>query len=233
MIRSALPVWRRHQLPTILFPRRSIHRSKPRLDSSANSSSSSTTTSSSRLSRLEARLPRFLRNTITPLRTAPFSHITAFLLLHELTAVIPLFGLAAGFHYYDWLPPYISEGAWVRAWSEKFGNYLRKKGWLGEEGKWKYKWFGRGEGSVRIAVELATAYAITKALLPIRLVISVWLTPSFAKWTVLPLTAFAGRILGMNKKKVGAVAVSGSASGAVGTGATAAGALPKEAAKPR
>lgn len=107
----------------------------------------------SRFDRFNARLPRFLQRYTTPLRNAPVSHITAFLILHELTAVIPLFGLAATFHYTQWLPPYISEGKWVSDGVQKFGNYFRRKGWLGEESGGREKWWGRSEGSVRIVVE--------------------------------------------------------------------------------
>lgn len=68
--------------------------------------------------------------------------------------MVPLFGLAATFHYTQWMPPFISEGKWVSDGVEKFGNYFRKKGWLGEEGKAKrFKWWGRGEGGTRIVVE--------------------------------------------------------------------------------
>ncbi|KAK4995941.1 hypothetical protein LTR66_004335 [Elasticomyces elasticus] len=160
----------------------------------------------SRISRINARLPRFLQRYTEPLRNAPISHITAFLLLHELTAVLPLFGLAAAFHYTNWLPPYISEGQWVAYGVEKFGKWMRKKGWideLGEDGKQGRvgRWWGRGEGGVRVVVELATAYAITKALLPVRLVFSVWATPWFARYTVLPVTEFVRKIFRRNRKK--------------------------------
>ncbi|KAI9847931.1 MAG: hypothetical protein M1837_001448 [Sclerophora amabilis] len=97
--------------------------------------------------------PKFLHRYAEPLRRAPVTHITSFLILHEITAIVPLFGLAATFHYTNYLPPYISEGKWVSDGVEKFGNYFRRKGWLGDEGKGKYKWWGRGEGGVRIVVE--------------------------------------------------------------------------------
>jgi hypothetical protein len=174
----------------------------------------------SRVARIESRLPRFLQRFVTPLRTAPVSHITAFIVLHEITAIVPLFGLAAAFHYSNWLPPYISEWKWVQEGTERFGKWLRKRGWIEEE-KRSGRWFGRGEGGVRIVVELATAYAITKALLPLRLVISVWMTPWFARWTVLPFTAFIGRMF-WRKKAVGVTT-----SAAAGTGAAGGGVLPK------
>ena len=108
----------------------------------------------SRIVRIASRLPRFLQGYTTPLISAPLTHISAFLLLHELTAVLPLFGLAATFHYTQWMPPFIGEGKCVSDGVEKFGNYFRKKGWLGEEGKARrYRWWGRGEGGTRIVVE--------------------------------------------------------------------------------
>lgn len=108
----------------------------------------------SRLTRLTSRLPRFLQRYTTPLISAPLTHISAFLLLHELTAIVPLFALAGIFHYTQWLPPYISEGKWISNGVEMFGNYFRRKGWLGdEEYARRHKWWGRGEGGVRIVVE--------------------------------------------------------------------------------
>ena len=108
----------------------------------------------SRIIRTTSRLPKFLQGYTTPLINAPLTHISAFLLLHELTAVVPLFALAATFHYTNWMPPFISEGKWISEGVQKFGNYFRKKGWLGKEGKdRRYKWWGRGEGGTRIVVE--------------------------------------------------------------------------------
>lgn len=108
----------------------------------------------SRLTRLTARLPRFLQRYTASLISAPLTHISAFLLLHEITAIVPLFALTGIFHYTRWLPPYISEGQWISNGVEMFGNYFRRKGWLGEEEyARRHKWWGRGEGGVRIVVE--------------------------------------------------------------------------------
>jgi len=178
-----------------------------------------------KLSNIERRLPRFLLRYLSPLRAAPVSHITAFLVLHELTAIGPLFALAGAFHYYNWLPPYISEGKWVTEGIQMFGSWMRKRGWIGDngEGGAAGMWWGRGENGVRVVVELATAYAITKAFLPLRLVLSVSLTPWFARWTVIPVMA---RVKGMFGKRLprGATASSVLKSGATtNVGAT----LPK------
>ncbi|KAK5166463.1 uncharacterized protein LTR77_008006 [Saxophila tyrrhenica] len=178
----------------------------------------------SRLTRLESRLPKFLVPWLRPITRAPISHVTAFLLLHELTAIVPVVGLVAFFHCSNWLPPYISEGKWVQEATEKAGKYLRRNGWLKQESK-RDKWFGRGEGSVRLLVEIGTAWAITKALLPVRLVLSVWATPWFARWTVLPVMGWVGRLFGRGK---GVQTVQAVKSGGAGTGAVAGGVLPKE-----
>ncbi|KAF2483247.1 hypothetical protein BDY17DRAFT_324000 [Neohortaea acidophila] len=152
----------------------------------------------SRIERIESRLPRFLRRIVTPLRNAPLSHVTAFLILHEITAVVPLLGLTAAFHYGNYLPPFISEWKWAKEGAEKYGNYMRRKGWIQEDSR-TGRWWGRGEGGIQIVVEIATAYAITKALLPFRLIVSVWGTPWFARWTVLPLTSRLWRRFGKGK----------------------------------
>lgn len=48
----------------------------------------------------------------------------------------------------------------------------------------------------RLVVEFATAYTITKALLPVRIATSVWATPWFAKSILGPLGKGAGVLLG-------------------------------------
>lgn len=136
---------------------------------------------------------------------------------------------------------------------------MRKKGWIddgavpgedakeGRIGKVRSagsKWWGRGEGGVRIVVELATAYAVTKLLLPVRLVFSVWATPAFARWTVLPVTRFAKGIFAPAAASVGKVNTTGGAVGAAvgraiplraspaaGTNAVGGGAIPSIARK--
>lgn len=181
-------------------------------------------TPTSRLARIESRLPKFLRRYTVPLRNAPVSHITAFIILHELTAVVPLFGLAAAFHYTNWLPPYISEGKWISDSTEKIGKWMRKKKWISDD-KGGGRWWGRGEKGTRLVVEFATAYAITKVLLPLRLVLSIWGTPWFARLTVLPVTAKLG-LLGQRLFSKKAVPVR--SSNAAGTGAVAGGVVPKD-----
>lgn len=156
------------------------------------------TSTRSRLNRLLDRTPKFLHPYTSGLRTAPISHIISFLILHELTAIIPLIGLSAAFHYSEWTPE------WMRERGEEYEGLFRR--WFGRRG-----WFGveagegkggevvgqggeggngagmKGEGNgggVRIVMEVATAYAVTKVLLPVRILGSVWATPWFARVVV-------------------------------------------------
>ena len=70
---------------------------------------------------------------------------------------------------------------------------------------------------------LATAYAITKTLLPVRLMFSVWATPGFARAVVIPIRNGLGRLFRRRKVAVGG------ASAAAGTGAVSGGAIAREA----
>ena len=138
------------------------YRNLPRKTFSSQNSPPSSPSLRSRLEKLSARLPRFLQRYSRPLISAPVSHITSFLLLHELTAVIPIFAFAGFFHYTKWLPPFISEWKYVSDGVEKLGNWFRRRKWLSqkdadgveriERGK-SAKWWRRTEGGVRVVVE--------------------------------------------------------------------------------
>jgi hypothetical protein len=187
-------------------------------------------TPASRLERINRRLPKFLHKHTNALATAPLSHITSFLVLHEITAIVPLLGLAAAFHYTHWLPSWFAEGAWVLAGVERFGKYFKRKGWVrGEdvveaeqevELRKRDRLWNVGEGGARLIVEFATAYTITKALLPLRIMFSIWATPWFARTTMLPVIARFRSIFSGKKAK-------GKTSPAAGTGAVQGGAIPK------
>jgi hypothetical protein len=126
------------------------------------------------------------------------THVVAFLTLHEITAVVPLLGLFGLFHYTDFVPiGYMTEhyGAYVKEGLRRFERYFRRKGWFGfgEEGDGEKATVadslveGEGEldrwqsdGKYKFVVEIALAYAITKVLLPVRIMGSLWATPWFA-----------------------------------------------------
>lgn len=201
-------------------------------------------TAQSRMERFNRRLPKFLHRYTNALGNAPVTHITSFLILHELTAIIPLFGLAGYFHYTHWLPSWFAEGAFVLNGVERFGRYFKRKGWIRsdeaaeavhevqeiqqdskEQGQREDessqkavelrkvdKAWNISEGGVRLVVEFATAYAITKALLVPRIMFSVWATPWFAKRTIAPMMGAFKKL--MTRRQHGKM-TSGSGTGAV------------------
>ena len=163
--------------------------------------------SHSRLRRFNERLPRFLRAYTTPLLGAPVTHVTSFLILHEITAIIPLFGLVAAFHYGNWLPDIASGSGENSSFDEgaaRFGRWLRKKGWVDESdvntvAEHESTVSGsivKESAGVRLVLEFATAYAIAKALLPVRIAASVWATPWFARTILTPATKLVRRLVG-------------------------------------
>ncbi|OBT68735.1 hypothetical protein VE03_02195 [Pseudogymnoascus sp. 23342-1-I1] len=131
----------------------------------------SSTTTRTRLNRLLDQTPKFLHPYTNGLRNAPISHIISFLILHELTAIVPLIGLSAAFHYSEWTPEWMRERG--GEYQEKFRRWFGRKGWFGVEvgeGKGGVGEGKGGGGGVRIVMEVATAYAVTKVLLPVRIV---------------------------------------------------------------
>lgn len=127
------------------------------------------------------------------------------MILHELTAIVPLFALFGVFHYYTDVGPIEAwmrghYGAYVSQGTERFEKYFRRKGWFGFGEEEASEIDAGPDGGVRVVgdrrigdgertdaqvqkykvvVEVALAYAITKALLPLRIVGSVWATPWF------------------------------------------------------
>ncbi|RPB20070.1 hypothetical protein L211DRAFT_577331 [Terfezia boudieri ATCC MYA-4762] len=142
------------------------------------------------------RLPPRIQRLAAPLREAPVSHITAFLVLHEITAVLPLGCLWWGIHSFGVVPFRFGspdaggleeEGngngvsgrvrrkwrEWVKSGEARLGSYITKKGWLAG--------LSPAEAA-RVVVELGTAWAVVKVLLPVRVVACLWMTPCLLKY---------------------------------------------------
>lgn len=86
------------------------------------------------LTRTSRYLPARLRAPLHGFRKAPVSHVASFLVLHELTAIIPLFGLTGAFYYLDIVPVEWVFGWWapyVQDEGTKVLRYFKKKGWFG------------------------------------------------------------------------------------------------------
>lgn len=123
--------------------------------------------------------------------------------------MVPLLGLFGLFHYTEQVPVawmVAHYGGYVREGVGRFERWFRRRGWFGF-GEAEAGMMGEGEGEgeggggrggegivgaeavlsrweadpkYRVLVEVGLAYALTKALLPIRIVGSVWATPWFA-----------------------------------------------------
>lgn len=165
-----------------------------------------------RLQKFNDRLPSFLRGYTTPLIGAPTTHITSFLILHEITAVVPLFGLFAFFHYSGWTP-LLSAGddSPLNEAIPRFGKWMTKKGWVGsedveaaknvsstasgstEDGDKSQQVLTQQKGA-QLVLQFAAAYVTTKALLPLRVVASVSATPWFARVLLVPIWRGVKRI---------------------------------------
>jgi hypothetical protein len=114
-----------------------------------------------RFDKLFNRTPKFLRKWLEPIANKPLSHITSFLLLHEvhpqllstnkqLTAIIPLISLTYIFHKAQWTPP-VLPGEWLVQGVEKGAKLIRH-----------YGLNIKGDEFVRLAFEFAAAYASVK-----------------------------------------------------------------------
>ncbi|KAL8781651.1 MAG: hypothetical protein Q9213_005916 [Squamulea squamosa] len=148
------------------------------------------------------------------------------MLAEDASTIVPLFGLAGIFHYTHWLPPYISEGEWVSTGVEKIGKWFRKRGWLGEKGVTKRdRWWNVGEVGSTVVVEFATAWVIVKALIPLRIPLSVWASPWFARVALVPSINLSKKLLGRITRRKPQTTT------ATGTGAASAGVLPKKTPK--
>ena len=141
------------------------------------------------------------------LKDAPVSHVVAFLILHELTAIVPLIGLFGLFHWVggggggggskfvplDYMLNHF--GGRVVDGVRRFEKYFRRKGWFGFGGEGDkdgekadeatttdavMRRWASAESKYRIVVEVGLAYSITKMLLPLRIAVSLWATPWFA-----------------------------------------------------
>jgi hypothetical protein len=111
--------------------------------------------------------------------------------------------LVGAFHYGGWMPDLSSQTGETNAFEEgaaRFGRWLKKKGWVDEADVntvVKHESTGQktvDRAGVRLVLEFATAYAITKVLFPARLAASVWATPWFARSVFTPTANLARRL---------------------------------------
>ncbi|KAJ1966645.1 hypothetical protein H4R35_006944 [Dimargaris xerosporica] len=129
------------------------------------------------------------RRYVDRLRNRPTSHVLAFALLHEITAIVPLVGLYWLLSTTSWqlpIPERYYEEAVTRA-----ERILKRYGWggvppvldSGSEKTTAPSW----TPNPTVVLHLATAYGITKLLLPVRLLLCTVLTPVTARVVIHPL----------------------------------------------
>jgi Hypothetical protein FLILHELTA len=118
--------------------------------------------SSQKFDKVFNRTPKFLRNWIQPIANQPLSHITSFLILHEvcpcdlltltrkITAVVPLIGLMYIFHKVQWTPS-VLPAEFLHQGVEKGTKLIRYYGLEVD-----------GDQFVRLAFDFAAAYASVK-----------------------------------------------------------------------
>lgn len=132
------------------------------------------------------RVPRFLRPYTTQFIGAPVSHVTAFIILHELTAIVPLVGFWYVLHRYHDL--FMSASLDLPAWAIEKGTKVIDKAMA----DWNFDDYSLND-KMRFIMEGAYAYVIVKALFPVRLAASLLGMPWFARWFVLPFTKMFSR----------------------------------------
>ncbi|KAI8350414.1 hypothetical protein B0O80DRAFT_389179 [Mortierella sp. GBAus27b] len=110
-------------------------------------------------------------------KNKPASHLISFGILHEITAVVPLpivyFALVETGVKIPFPEQAMEEG-------NRFVQRVAKY----------YGWNLEGADGARVMLNMATSYAVVKALLPVRLALCVWMTPWTATRVVSPIMNF-------------------------------------------
>lgn len=133
------------------------------------------------------RMPKFMLPYTKNFIHAPVSHVTAFLILHELSAIVPLVGIWYVFHKYQWSIPLD-----LPSWAIDKGTHIIDKSMA----QFDFRNFSFQE-KANFIMEGAYAYVIVKGLFPVRIIFSVLSMPWFAKYFVIPFT----RMFSFRKKK--------------------------------
>ncbi|KAG0208837.1 hypothetical protein BGX28_000312 [Mortierella sp. GBA30] len=110
-------------------------------------------------------------------KNKPASHLLSFGILHEITAVVPL--------------PIVYFALAETGFKIPFPDQAMEEGnrFVGRVAKY-YGWDLEGAEGARVMLNMATSYAVVKALLPVRLALCVWMTPWTATRIVSPVINF-------------------------------------------
>ncbi|KAI9471743.1 hypothetical protein BX667DRAFT_461188, partial [Coemansia mojavensis] len=105
-------------------------------------------------------------------RDRPASHITAFAILHEITAIVPMFGV---YYALDFYQPKTVFPEQVLQEGNRVVNKLRS-----------YAGMDALDTKSPVLAHLALSYAVVKAAAPLRIAASIALTPWTAKHLIVP-----------------------------------------------
>ncbi|KAL6452338.1 hypothetical protein SBY92_001596 [Candida maltosa Xu316] len=130
------------------------------------------------------RIPKFLRSYASKFINAPISHLISFVILHEITAIVPLVSLWYFFHQHPNYVP-LEIPTWAIDQGAKVIDYVLSK---------MTDWEINSKQKMSMIIEGAYAFSIIKFLLPVRIVVSLYLMPWFAKWFVVPISNIFGNI---------------------------------------
>ncbi|KAJ1882921.1 hypothetical protein LPJ66_011088 [Kickxella alabastrina] len=109
----------------------------------------------------------------------PASHITTFAVLHEITAIAPLFSV---YYALDYFEPKVPVPQAVLEEGNRYVNRLRQ--YVG--------WEALATDSP-VLLHLATSYAVVKAAAPLRIAASLAMTPWVARWCTVPVVRGIGK----------------------------------------
>ncbi|KAG2359699.1 hypothetical protein BDR07DRAFT_1452268 [Suillus spraguei] len=145
------------------------------------------------------------------------SLLVSFAILHELTAIVPIVGLGAGEHAVNAVAlnrdGSIDDQSWVN--TQLRSRVDEGEQWAGRVGR-RYGVFGFKKGELvdqtqtsqlsgKLAGDVANAvlaYGAVKALLPIRIGLSLYLSPMFSRVVVEPIRLGGLRLLGRRPKSM-------------------------------
>lgn len=130
------------------------------------------------------RIPKFLQPFSRRFLDAPVTHVTSFIILHELTAIIPLIGIWWVFHnYHDMIPNWDFTSYGIDQVTRIIDKSLKS---------WDFQDYSINE-KANFIMEGAYSYIIVKTLAPIRIMISLSMMPFFSKWVIEPIKKRFGK----------------------------------------
>lgn len=113
------------------------------------------------------------------------STITSFVILHELSAIVPLFGLWWIVYQLD-LPDQTDLPEFLSNLMKQCGDAMER--FVGDK-------YTNGVDRHRLILSGAISYTIIKLLYPLRIIVSLWAAPYFGKWLLLPFQSLKKFIL--------------------------------------